>query len=136
MPLNSILSNTLSTSLVFGPKIPQQFNVSARKSSNNCADKLSVYNQCTTCSVHLQLQQKLLSRQLYALYVSHNTVTLYCTLPYIHQNHTAYNSYGKPLCFLMDKLIMILPLQTTTFHLLKCKMRFVLNLVLKYFRLS
>jgi hypothetical protein len=40
----SFLSYTLSTTLVFGLKIPQQFTVSARKSSNNCTDKLSVYN--------------------------------------------------------------------------------------------
>jgi hypothetical protein len=33
----------------------------------------------------------------------HHTVTLYCTLPYIHQNQTAYNSLVKPLCFRGDK---------------------------------
>jgi site-specific DNA-adenine methylase len=32
------------------------------------------------------------------------TVKLYCTPPYIPQNHTAYNSYGKSLRFLGDKL--------------------------------
>jgi hypothetical protein len=51
--LVSFLSNTLSTNLVLGQKIPQQFTVSGRKSSNNCTDNLSVYNWCTAFSVHL-----------------------------------------------------------------------------------
>jgi hypothetical protein len=79
----TLLSNNLSTTLVFGPKAPKHFTVSARTSPNNCTDKLSVQFLCLIFSP-LTVAAAVVIRQLHGLYLYHkkqSNCTAHCPVP-------------------------------------------------------